>query len=418
MDILIVILLVVLIGCVVYILTTNRKGMGRAVEDVADRSEQVHKMQIEMLERQHRQQMEIMRSEYEKQQENLRRETKAQFENLAATVLKSNTDALKATNSEQIEAVLKPLKENIESFRVAVTDSYVKENASRQSLSDQITRLMKLNETIGNEARNLTSALKGNSKVQGDWGEMILETLLESAGLEKGINFEVQPTKDESGVTFKSADGNALRPDVIIRLPDDHCMIIDSKVSLTAFVDYCNADDETSRKEFGHRHLQSVVKHIDELSAKRYQDVVTGAADHVMMFIPNESAYIAAIQLDINLWKYAYDRRVLLVSPTHLFSSMSIVTQMWRQDKQNKNALMIAERGGRLYDKLVGFVESFTKIGKSLDEAQKCYDKSLKQLQDGKGNVIKQAEDLRNLGAKTTKSLPSSMLQVQNQAND
>ena len=273
----------------------------------------------------------------------------------------------------------------------------------------QIERLVKLNETIGEEARNLTSALKGNSKVQGDWGEMILETLLENAGLERGINFETQLTRDSGGNVLKNDEGKLLRPDVLIKLPDNHSIIVDSKVSLTAFIDYCNAEDENVRIVAGKKHLQSVYAHIDELYAKMYQNNLKGAADYVMMFIPNESAYIAAVQLDINLWKYAYERGVIIVSPTHLFSVMSIVSQLWRQDKQNRNAMMIAERGGKLYDKLVLFMDSFEKVGKSIDDAMTSYNKSFNQLRTGKGNVLRQAEDMKALGAKASKSLPERL---------
>ena len=351
----------------------------------------------------------MLTAKYEKQNESLRREMMLQFNVLASDVLKRNSESLKEANSEQIDALLRPLKENIESFKKTISEGYVKESSSRKLLEVQIERLVKLNETIGEEARNLTSALKGNSKVQGDWGEMILETLLENAGLERGINFETQLTRDGSGNVLKNDEGKLLRPDVLIKLPDNHSIIVDSKVSLTAFVDYCNAEDENVRIVAGKKHLQSVYAHIDELYAKMYQNNLKGAADYVMMFIPNESAYIAAVQLDINLWKYAYERGVIIVSPTHLFSVMSIVSQLWRQDKQNKNAKLIAERGGKLYDKLVLFMDSFEKVGKSIDDAMTSYNKSFNQLRTGKGNVLRQAEDMKNLGAKASKSLPERL---------
>ena len=365
--------------------------------------------QIDLLNQQHARQMEMLTAKYEKQNESIRREMMLQFNVLASDVLKRNSESLKEANSEQIDALLRPLKENIESFKKTISEGYVKETSSRKLLEVQIERLVKLNETIGEEARNLTSALKGNSKVQGDWGEMILETLLENAGLERGINFETQLTRDSGGNVLKNDEGKMLRPDVLIKLPDNHSIIVDSKVSLTAFVDYCNAEDENVRIVAGKKHLQSVYAHIDELYAKMYQNNLKGAADYVMMFIPNESAYIAAVQLDINLWKYAYERGVIIVSPTHLFSVMSIVSQLWRQDKQNKNAMLIAERGGKLYDKLVLFMDSFEKVGKSIDDAMTSYNKSFNQLRTGKGNVLRQAEDMKNLGAKASKSLPERL---------
>lgn len=346
----------------------------------------------------------------EKQQEDLRRENIAQFKALASEILTVQTAGLKQSNSEQLKAVLGPLAENIESFRKAVNDSYVQESASRKSLTDQIDRLMKLNETIGTDAKNLTSALRGNSKVQGDWGEMILETMLENAGLEQGIHFTSQATRHADGTVIRDEQGSLQRPDVIVRMPDSRKIIIDSKVSLTAFADLCGAHDETTRQACAKRNLESVRRHIDELAAKRYQDSVEGSADHVLMFIPNEGAYIAAIQADADLWQYAYERNVAIVSPTHLFSVMKIVSQLWVQDKQNRNTLEIARRGGKLYEKVVGYVAALQDVGAALKKATDCYDTAYSRLYQGRGNVVKLAQDLKELGAKTAKSLPQAII--------
>lgn len=411
MDVVIVVLLiaVLIFMCVVAVKMSKSQSYDALFESQRKQMAESANRQIDLLNQQHARQMEALMAKYEKQNEALRKEMMLQFNVLASDVLRKNSESLKAANSEQIDALLRPLKENIESFRTMVNDGYVKENSSRKLLELQIERLVKLNETIGEEARNLTSALKGNTKVQGDWGEMILETLLENAGLERGINFETQLTRDGSGKVLKNDEGKLLRPDVLIKLPDNHSVIVDSKVSLTAFVDYCNAEDEKVRIVAGKKHLQSVYSHIDELHSKMYQNNLKGASDYVMMFIPNESAYIVAVQLDINLWKYAYDRGVIIVSPTHLFSVMSIVSQLWRQDNQNKNAMLIADRGGKLYDKLVLFLDSFEKVGKSIDDAMTSYHKSFNQLRTGKGNVLRQAEDMKNLGAKASKSLPERL---------
>ena len=395
--------------CVVAVKMKKERSNDALIESQRKQIIESLNRQIDLLNQQLARQIEMLTAKYEKQNESIRREMMLQFNVLASDVLKRNSESLKEANSEQIDALLRPLKENIESFKKTISEGYVKETSSRKLLEVQIERLVKLNETIGEEARNLTSALKGNSKVQGDWGEMILETLLENAGLERGINFETQLTRDSGGNVLKNDEGKMLRPDVLIKLPDNHSIIVDSKVSLTAFVDYCNAEDENVRIVAGKKHLQSVYVHIDELHAKMYQNNLKGAADYVMMFIPNESAYIAAVQLDINLWKYAYERGVIIVSPTHLFSVMSIVSQLWRQDKQNKNAMLIAERGGKLYDKLVLFMDSFEKVGKSIDDAMTSYNKSFNQLRTGKGNVLRQAEDMKNLGAKASKSLPERL---------
>lgn len=411
MDFVIIVLLiaVLIFLCVVAVKMKKERSNDALIESQRKQIIESLNRQIDLLNQQHARQIEMLTAKYEKQNESLRREMMLQFNVLASDVLKRNSESLKEANSEQIDALLRPLKENIESFKKTISEGYVKETSSRKLLEVQIERLVKLNETIGEEARNLTSALKGNSKVQGDWGEMILETLLENAGLERGINFETQLTRDSGGNVLKNDEGKLLRPDVLIKLPDNHSIIVDSKVSLTAFVDYCNAEDENVRIVAGKKHLQSVYAHIDELHAKMYQNNLKGAADYVMMFIPNESAYIAAVQLDINLWKYAYERGVIIVSPTHLFSVMSIVSQLWRQDKQNKNAMLIAERGGKLYDKLVLFMDSFEKVGKSIDDAMTSYNKSFNQLRTGKGNVLRQAEDMKNLGAKASKSLPERL---------
>ena len=411
MDFVIIVLLiaVLIFLCVVVVKMKKEQSDDALIESQRKQMTESVNRQIDLLTWQHARQMEMLTAKYEQQNEALRQEMMLQFNVLASDVLKRNSESLKEANSEQIDALLRPLKENIESFKKTISEGYVKESSSRKLLEVQIERLVKLNETIGEEARNLTSALKGNSKVQGDWGEMILETLLENAGLERGINFETQLTRDSGGNVLKNDEGKLLRPDVLIKLPDNHSIIVDSKVSLTAFVDYCNAEDENVRIVAGKKHLQSVYAHIDELYAKMYQNNLKGAADYVMMFIPNESAYIAAVQLDINLWKYAYERGVIIVSPTHLFSVMSIVSQLWRQDKQNRNAMLIAERGGKLYDKLVLFMDSFEKVGKSIDDAMTSYNKSFNQLRTGKGNVLRQAEDMKALGAKASKSLPERL---------
>lgn len=352
-----------------------------------------------------------MQEESARHDEELRRENIAQFKALAAEIMKEQTGGLRQANSEQLDALLRPLRENLDSFRKAVNDSYVQENASRKSLTDQIERLMRLNETIGADAKNLTSALRGNSKVQGDWGEMILETMLENAGLEKGIHFTTQVTKDSDGSILRNEDGNLLRPDVVVMLPDSRRLIIDSKVSLTAFADYCVCDNDSERKALERRNLESVKKHVDELAVKRYQETVKGSADHVIMFVPNEGAYIAAIQADASLWQYAWERNVAIVSPTHLFSVMKIISQLWVQDKQNRNTLEIARRGGKLYEKIVGYVSALQDVGTALKKANESYDTAYSRLWQGRGNIVKLAQDLKELGAKTAKSLPSGLLE-------
>lgn len=327
---------------------------------------------------------------------------------MASDLLDKYTRTLREENARQMQAVLNPLAQNISDFRKAVSDCYVSENATRRSLSDQIDRLMKLNESIGTEARNLTSALKGDSKIQGDWGEQILQTMLEQAGLQEGIHFKTQVSRDDLGGKLLADNGRGQRLDVLVYLPENRKIIIDSKTSLTAYADLCAARDESGRREATARHLRSVRKHIDELTAKGYSRSLKEAADQVLMFIPNEGAYIAAIHADPDLWRYAYDRGIILVSPTHLFSVMHIVQQIWKQEAQNQNTLRIAEKGAALYDKLAGFLESMEEVGRSLEKARTSYDTALKRLATGRGNALRLSEELRELGVKATKRMPPS----------
>lgn len=383
-----------------------KESQARQIETITRAQQE----QIAALKEEFQQERRQMQERATRQEEDIRRENVAQFKALAAEILTAQTAGLKQTNSEQLKAILTPLSENIESFRKAVNDSYVQESASRKSLTDQIDRLMQLNETIGADAKNLTSALKGNSKVQGDWGEMILETMLENAGLEKGVNFISQVTRREDGTALRDEQGNLQRPDVIVLLPDSRKFIIDSKVSLTAYTDLCAAETEQDRRIYARRNLESVRNHIDELARKEYPKSVDGSADHVLMFIPNEGAYIAAMQADADLWTYAYRHNVAIVSPTHLFSVMKIVSQLWVQDKQNRNTLEIANKGGRLYEKIVGYVSALQDVGAALKKATDSYETAYSRLYQGRGNVVKLAQDLKDLGAKTAKTLPQNLL--------
>lgn len=381
-----------------------------AFKTAEEESRRRYEDQIRELRERQQREAEAMKERHETDVKTLREQTEAQFKSLASDVLAQNTENLRKTNDTQLASLLTPLKENIERFSRAVTDSYVKENASRQSLADQVERLMKLNLTIGEEARNLTTALTRNPKTQGNWGEIVLETLLEQAGLEKGVNFEVQLTRDDSGSVIRDSAGNAQRPDVVIFLPGDRKIIIDSKVSLTSYTESCSAPTESERNSAIKRHIISVKNHIDELGIKRYQESIDGALDHVLMFMPNEGAYLSAIQHDDSLWKYAYDRRVVIVSPTHLFSVMQIVTQLWRQEKQNRNAMEIARQAGLMYDKFVGFSKDFLRFDAKIKDLHKLYADSYKRLTEGSGNLVKRAENLRKLGAKVSKKLDTTLL--------
>ena len=340
----------------------------------------------------------------------LQERTRLQFKELASEALRDNSEQLRLRDSQELDAVLAPFKEKLEGLRKVVTESYVQENASRRSLYDQVERLMALNRTIGDEARNLTHALKRDPGEQGRWGETILENLLENAGMRKGYDFDVQVTRDNEGRILRNQEGRLQRPDVVVKLPDSHRIIIDSKVSLTAYLDYTKATDDEARREAAKRHTISVRSHVDELATKQYHLTIEGALEHTLMFMPNEGAYLAAVDSDPELWNYAYERKVVIVSPAHLFSVMQIISQLWRQEKQNLNAEKIAKLGGELYDKLSRFAEEFVKIEKELDDVRKAYDKAYNHLATGRGNVIRRAQQLRDKGAKTGTSLPSQLL--------
>ena len=337
------------------------------------------------------------REELEKLQASFR----AEFRNLANDILEEKSRQFKQTSRESMEALLKPFGDSITEFKSRVEAIYSDENQQRGALKNEIRNLLDLNRRITEETTNLTNALKGNSKVQGDWGEMILETILESSNLVNGIHYTTQQN-------FKDEEGNNLRPDVVLNLPDSKQIVIDSKVSLTAFVNYVHADDASERDKAMKEHLRSVRAHVDELGCKSYQSLVN-SPDFVIMFIPNEPAFLAALQGDPSIWGDAYRRKVIISSPTNLFALLKIVDDLWKRDNQSKNALAIAREGANLYDKFVGFAETLLDIGKNLDTASRNYEKAMGQLKTGKGNLIARSEKLREMGVKATKSLPSAL---------
>lgn len=344
----------------------------------------------------------------------VREETKAQFKSLAADIFSSQSEKFKEANETRLSEILNPLKEDIKDFKRRVDDTYMNSSKERTLLGEQMKRLMELNMSIGKEARDLTEALSGNTKVQGDWGEMVLETILVKSGLVEGENYFVQRTKNDDGTQIKNDDNGRLRPDVVVALPDKKCIVIDSKVSLTAYVNYINADNEDDRQRFGKAHLLSVRSHLKELETKRYQDFVEvgndDRIDYVLMFIPNEHAYMAAMTLDNNLWMEAYEKRVVIISPAHVISTLRLIAQLWTRDKQTKNALKIAEEGGKLYDKFVGFVNDMQTVEQSLGKASEAYASAMSKLHTGRGCIVSKVENLKKLGAKTSKTLPSDML--------
>ena len=335
------------------------------------------------------------------EKERLQREAQLQFNELATKIF----DDKARKSDDRLNEILNPLKENIERLKKEINDRSIKDSENHASLREQIGLLRDLNTQIGKDATYLASALKGNNSIQGNWGEQMLEHILSTSGLVKGEQFEVQVTKDDAGNTLTNEAGNRLRPDVIVHLPDEKDIIIDSKVSFRAYVDYVNATDEKTQQEKLREHAISVKKHVDELATKSYQDYVRKAGDFVMMFIPNEGAYLAAMHADSHLWEYAYDKRVVIISPTHLISVLKLVSQLWGHDTQTKHALKIAEDAGKLYDRFVDFTEYMRNIDKGITNARQAYDKAMSKLQDGRGNILRQVETLQELGAKAKKKL-------------
>jgi DNA recombination protein RmuC len=335
---------------------------------------------------------------------NLRAESERAFREIATSIFDEKSKVMRESNTLQLGEILTPFKVDLENLKKTIHDCYTGEVSEVKSLRDSIKDLADLNHTIGREAKELSRALRGNSKVRGDWGELFLRQLLEKSGLEEGVNFTIQATKNEDGTQIKSSAGGQLRPDVLFHLPDGKCIVVDAKVALPAYTDYVNASIEEQPAAL-QRHIDAVKDHINGLAGKKYHTQVKGAADFVLMFIPNEGAYLAAMGADKGLWEYAYDKHIVVVSPTHLISVLKLMYQLWIRDKQTKNALKIAEDTGKLYDKFVGFVEDMENVGKSLRSAQQSYEGAYNKLSSGKGNLITKVEQIRKLGVKTDKQL-------------
>lgn len=339
---------------------------------------------------------------------NARNQLNKDFQLLANQILEEKTIRFTDVNKSNIEAILKPLSEKLVEFKAKVEETYDKESKQRFSLEERIRELVALNNQISEDANNLTKALKGNNKIQGNWGEMILESILEKSGLKKGEEYFVQEyITDENGNRVQNEQNKFMQPDVIVVYPGGRKIIIDSKVSLSGYVKYVEADVDQKKLSAEKEHIASIKQHIDELSSKAYQDYVD-SLDFVMMFIPNEPAYILAMQLDSTLWDYAYRKRILLISPTNLIASLKVVADLWKREAQSRNAQEIAKRGAALYDKFVGFVDTLQDVGKDIEKSQKSYDKAFLQLKEGKGNLIRQAEMLKELGVKSQKELPNA----------
>ena len=335
--------------------------------------------------------------------ENTEKQLSNQFKILADEILEEKSRKFTDQNKTNLDQILEPLKIKISEFQGKVQEVYIQEGKDRSALSEQVKQLMALNNQLSDDAHNLTQALKGQSKAQGNWGELILERVLEASGLRKGHEYNVQ-------ISHVREDGTRVQPDVVIHLPENRHLIVDAKVSLTAYEIHANADNDPERNAAIKKHLESVRSHIKELSEKNYQRLYgLQSFDFVLMFIPVEPAFMLAISHDNNLWLESWNKNILLVSPSTLLFVVRTVAHLWKQEQQNRNAQEIASRGAELYNKLAGFVDDLNMLGKRLQQAQISYDDAYSKFSKGKGNVIRQAEMLKQLGVKPTKPLSQNL---------
>jgi DNA recombination protein RmuC len=327
-----------------------------------------------------------------------------EFENLANKLFKQHSQDFVQASGKNLSDLITPLKDRLQTFEKKVQDAYDLETRDKISLKQEVKSLFELNRKLSEDAENLTRALKGDTKKQGNWGEIVLERVLERSGLTKGIEFDTQ-------MSTRGEDGQLLRPDVVIRLPENKHLIIDSKVSLLAYEHFISSEDQADKDRFMRQHVDSIRTHIRGLSEKGYQAAGEfDTPDFVLLFLPIESAFSAALQSDPELFSYAWERKIVIVSPTTLLATLKTVSSIWKQEKQTQNALEIARQGGNLYDKFVSFLEDIQKLGNQLNTVQKTYEEVNKKLFTGSGNLVGRAEKLRKLGVKVGKDLPNQYL--------
>lgn len=337
--------------------------------------------------------------------EEARDQLKTEFQNLANKIFEEKSAKFSQTNQEGLGHILNPLRQQLGDFRKRVEDVYDREAKDRRSLYEQIGHLKQLNQQMSQDAVNLTNALKGESKTQGNWGEVILERVLEESGLRRGHEFETQVSLSESGKRYQ--------PDVIVHLPDNKDVIVDAKVSLTAYERYCSTENDQQRQQFLREHLQSLRGHVRGLSDKAYQGLEgVRSLDFVLLFIPVEGAFMLALENDHGLFNDAFERNIMLVSPATLLVTLRTIHNIWRYEHQSQNAREIAKRGGELHDKFVGFVEAMDDIGRHIERTRQAYDTATNRLSKGRGNLVNQAAMLNQLGASGKKKLPESLLET------
>ena len=336
----------------------------------------------------------------------------SQFKNLANEILEDKSKRFTEQNAASLDALLKPLQTKLTEFKEQVSTSYGNEARERFALKSEIERLANLNLRMSDETRSLTQALKGDSKVQGNWGELVLESILESSGLRKGEEYLVQDSHTQT-------DGSRLQPDVVVKLPEGRSLVVDSKVSITAYARHAETTDPMVAEQELAAHIQSLRQHIQGLSGKNYSSLYgVGSVDFVLMFVPIEPAFLLALKTAPNLYQEALAKNIVLVCPSTLMATLRTVAHLWRQNHQNRNALEIAKQCGTLYDKFVGFVEDLEKLGQRLDQAQTSYHDAFNKLKSGKGNLIRTAEKVRELGVKPSKNLSAPLLESSDSDTD
>ncbi|KAB1159481.1 MULTISPECIES: DNA recombination protein RmuC [Tenacibaculum] len=360
--------------------------------ELARKNEELKNLQLKLNEN---------KEEVEKLQDKFTKE----FENLANKILDEKSTKFTAQNKENIQNILNPLQEKIKTFEKKVDDTQKESISMHSALKEQLLGLKELNAQMSKEAINLTKALKGDSKTQGNWGELVLERVLEKSGLEKDREYFVQQS-------FTNEEGKRILPDVVIHLPDNKKMIVDSKVSLTAYEQYVNAEDEAEKERFLKEHLNSLKRHVEQLSDKKYEDIYKIASpDFVLLFVPIEPAFAVALNLDNTLYNKAFERNIVIVTPTTLLATLRTIDTMWNNEKQQRNAIEIARQAGALYDKFEGLLKDLISIGKKIDGTKADYTAAMNKLVDGRGNLITSVEKLKKMGAKAKKALPQTIIE-------
>ncbi len=396
------------VGAVAGYLAAQRKAaVARAEAQAAQQRQQLVERTAAEHQLQQQREWEQRLEQQRREAEEMHRRMVAEFENLSNRIFQAKAEDFSRLNAERLDTLLRPLTDNLKDFRARVEQVCNDGAKERFSLAERIKELVELNKRLGEDADNLARALKGDAKVQGDWGEMLLERLLQASGLVEGEHYVRQEfLRDERGAVLTGEEsGQRMQPDVVVRFPDDKEMIIDSKVSLTAYAAYAAAVDRTARDAALKAHLRSVRAHVDELSRKDYSRYDSKAPDFVMMFVPVEGAYLLAIQNDERLWEYAYNKKVVLMSPTNLISALRLSLDLWRREDQVKNVEAIVRRGTALYEKVASFADTFLSVGDKLAAARQSYDKALGQLTEGNGSVIRQTELLGKMGLNPKKRI-------------